>query len=102
MLSCEKIDINGWIVTLSFNEFKLDQRSLILQKGCAVWATAELRDPVEFPPGWKQTALLRYPQGRFVAIFDCAPEGRAAAVAALTAQIRTFEEEAPQSLSDDS
>ena len=90
MLIREKTDIDGWIVELNFNEVKPDGWFPIIQEKCAVWATAELREPTQNPLGWKQTALLRYPQGKMAALFDSASEGRDAAVAELTTRILTL------------
>ena len=93
MLIREKTDVDGWIVTLNFNEVKPDGWFPIVQERCAVWATAELRGPAQHPSVWKQTALLRYPQKTMAALFDSASEGRDAAVAELTARIKTFKKE---------
>lgn len=93
MLIREKTDIDGWIVTLNFNEVKPDGWFPIVPEQCAVWATAELRGPAQYPSGWKQTALLRYPQNMMAAVFDRAAEGRDAAVADLTARIQMLKKE---------
>jgi hypothetical protein len=93
MLTKEKTDIDGWIVELNFNEVKPDGWFPIYQEGCAIWATAELRRPTLLPLGWKQTALLRYPQFQLAAMFASASEGRDAAIAELTARIEAFRKE---------
>ena len=90
MLTLEKTDIDGWVVKLNFNEIKPDGWFPILQERCAVWATAELPRPTQHPSGWKQTALLRYPQGSIAALFDSAPEARDAAITELTARIQSL------------
>lgn len=93
MLSQEKTEIDGWVVKLNFNEVKPDGWFPIFQEKCAIWATAELRRPSQYPPEWKQTALLRYPQDTLAALFDSASVGRDAAITELTARIQAFKEE---------